>query len=59
MEIFVAMVISLIPLKAEILKCNSWDDFLELYYNESKNISFSEYYNKYCEIFENIDYYIP
>eukprot|EP00828_Plagiopyla_frontata_P024966 TRINITY_DN31890_c0_g1_i1.p1 TRINITY_DN31890_c0_g1~~TRINITY_DN31890_c0_g1_i1.p1 ORF type:complete len:400 (-),score=75.88 TRINITY_DN31890_c0_g1_i1:17-1216(-) len=59
MEIFVAMVISLIPLKAQILECQTWDEFLELYYNESKNITFAEYYAKYCEIFENIDYYIP
>ena len=28
-------------------------------YNESKNITFFEYYTKYCEIFENIDFYIP
>lgn len=57
-EIFLVMGISFFCLKEEILECKDWDYLLNCYYGNAKKIDFEVFYEKYCQVFDRITFYI-
>lgn len=57
-EIFLVMGISFFCLKEEILECKDWDYLLNCYYGNAKKIEFDIFYEKYCQVFDRITFYL-
>ncbi|KAL4499016.1 hypothetical protein ABPG72_016918 [Tetrahymena utriculariae] len=57
MEIFVDMAIMLKCLKDQIVDQDTWDHIVDVIYQESKNISFEEYFTEHRLIMKNSRFY--
>lgn len=58
-EIFLVMALTFLCLKDEILKIETWDKFLDFYYQNSKLIEFRDFSHLYKESFSAFYFYNP
>ena len=56
-EIFIVMALSLICLKDNVLKVQSWDEFVDMYYKTAKMIDFRQFTLLYEENFREFNFY--